>query len=229
MQLYVPARQLADENILDAARLSCQGRLAVCAIIEAMKPVHPEASAAPFRVGAKLRASRKAQGLTIDQVAEASRLTKGFISRVERDVTSPSVATLLTLCQVLSLSIGSLFEAANAELVALDDAPRINMGGSGAFERLITPRDQSKVQVLRSSLAPGADGGAALYTINCDVEVLHVLSGQVSLRFADRTVELGTGDTLTFSGREPHTWHNNGSTPSEVLWTLVPAAWSGSA
>jgi transcriptional regulator with XRE-family HTH domain len=48
-------------------------------------------------------------GLTLAQVAEASGLTKGFLSRLERDETSPSLATLVQLCQVLPLTIGSLF------------------------------------------------------------------------------------------------------------------------
>lgn len=194
-----------------------------------MRPVHPTASDDRVRVGSRLRASRRAQGLTIEQVAEATGLTKGFISRVERDETSPSVATLLTICQVLSLSVGSLFEAAQTAVVALADAPRINMGGTGAVERLLTPRGQSRVQVLRSTLEPGADGGAELYTVNCDVEVVHVAVGELTLRFPDRVVELATGDTLTFPGREPHTWHNPGTGRAEIIWTLVPAAWSGSS
>jgi transcriptional regulator with XRE-family HTH domain len=194
-----------------------------------MRPVHPAPSDDRIRVGARLRASRRAQGLTIDQVAEATRLTKGFISRVERDETSPSVATLLTLCQVLSLSVGSLFEAPETEVVALKDAPLINMGGSGTVERLVTPRGQSRVQVLHSTLQPGADGGEELYTINCDVEVVYVARGQLQVRFTDKVVDLSVGDTLTFPGREPHTWRNPGETTAEVMWTLVPAAWSGSA
>lgn len=194
-----------------------------------MRAVHPTPSEDRVLLGARLRASRRAQGLTIEQVADATRLTKGFISRVERDETSPSVTTLYTLCQVLSLPIGSLFESADTEVVALDDAPLINMGGHGAIERMVTPRSQSRVQVLRSTLQPGADGGAELYTINCDVEVVHVVTGQMAIDFSDKTVSLNEGDTLTFAGREPHTWRNPGSVATEVMWTLVPAAWSGSS
>lgn len=193
-----------------------------------MRAVHPTPSQDRVRVGARLRASRQAQGLTIEQLADATSLTKGFISRVERDETSPSVATLVTICQVLSLPIGSLFEGAETEVVKLADAPLINMGGRGAVERMITPRGQSHVQVLRSTLQPGADGGDDLYTINCDVEVVHVISGAMDVRFSDKTVNLAAGDTLTFSGRELHSWRNTGTGVAEVLWTLVPAAWSGS-
>ncbi|MEO6200272.1 MAG: helix-turn-helix domain-containing protein [Cryobacterium sp.] len=194
-----------------------------------MRPVHPAPSEDRVRVGARLRASRRAQGLTIEQVADATRLTRGFISRVERDETSPSVATLITLCQVLSLPVGSLFAEADIEVITLAQAPLINMGGTGAVERLVTPRGESRVQVLRSTLEPGAGGGDKLYTINCDAEVVHVISGRLSVRFADRSVELAAGDTVTFLGREPHTWQNPGDAPAEVVWTLVPAAWSGSA
>ncbi|MFE0426285.1 helix-turn-helix domain-containing protein [Streptomyces sp. NPDC058953] len=193
-----------------------------------MKALHPTPSGDPVRVGARLRSCRKAQGLTIEQVAAATGLTSGFISRVERDETSPSVTSLVTLCQVLSLPVGSLFEGADTEVIRLETAPRLNMGGHGVEDRMVTPRAQSKIQILRSLLEPDAHGGEDLYTINCDVEVLHVVSGEVAVRFTDRTETLAAGDTLTFSGREPHTWRNSGSGPAEVTWTFVPAPWSGS-
>ncbi|MEU6523925.1 helix-turn-helix domain-containing protein [Streptomyces sp. NPDC046924] len=193
-----------------------------------MKALHPKPSALPVRVGARLRACRQAQGLTIEQVAAATSLTRGFISRVERDETSPSVATLVTLCQVLSLPVGSLFEDADTEVIRLGDAPQINMGGRGVLDRMVTPRGQSKVQVLRSHLDAGANGGDDLYTINCDVEVIHVIAGEVTVLFTGRTETLTAGDTLTFPGREPHNWRNSGDSVAEVLWTFVPAPWSGS-
>ncbi|MGJ3561186.1 cupin domain-containing protein [Streptomyces sp. INA 01156] len=46
--------------------------------------------------------------------------------------------------------------------------------------------------------------------------------------FTGRTETLTAGDTLTFSGREPHNWRNSGDSVAEVLWTFVPAPWSGS-
>lgn len=194
-----------------------------------MRALALSASDTRVQLGARLRASRHAQSLTIEQVAAATGLTKGFISRVERDETSPSVATLLTLCQALSIPVGSLFEAAEAEVVRAASAPRINMGGSGADERLMTPRGQSRVQVIRSLMEPHATGGDELYTINCDVEVVQVVRGGIVVRFADSEVELATGDALTFHGSEPHTWTNPADEAAEAIWTIVPAAWSGAS
>lgn len=194
-----------------------------------MRAIHPDADANATPIGAKLRAARTSQGMSLGQLAETTGLSKGFLSRVERDETSPSVSTLVQLCQVLSLPVGALFAEPEVQKVSFADAPRINLGGVHADERLMSPRGEHRVQLLRSELEPDAHGGSDLYTINCDVEVLHVLSGEVTVRFADRSVPLSTGDALTFPGREPHTWRVDGGKPATVVWVIVPAPWSGSA
>lgn len=193
-----------------------------------MRPPHPFPSRGPVRLGAKLRASRLAQSLTIEQVAGAAGLTKGFVSRLERDETSPSVTSLVAVCEVLSLPIGSLFDQPEAGVIGLDDAPLINMGGAGALERLLTPRSEPRVQLLRSRIEPGGSGGAELYTVNCDVEVVHLIAGRLDLTLGESVMHLRPGDTLTFNGRGPHTWANSSAEPADVLWALIPAAWSGS-
>lgn len=194
-----------------------------------MRPV-PLSPTHDVRIGSRLRAARKAHGYTLDQLAAASGLTKGFLSRVERDETSPSVASLLTLCEVMSVDVGSLFSAPDVALVRRDEAPAINLGGTGVTEQLMTPRGQSALQLIHSRVDPGGSGGSDLYTINCELEVVYVLKGSIEMVFSDRTQKLSTGDALTFSGGEPHTWHNvSDSRGAEVIWVLVPAPWSGSA
>lgn len=191
-----------------------------------MRPVPSTSDHAPVRIGSRLRGSRLAQGLTLEQLAAVTGVTKGFLSRIERDTTSPSVATLVQICQALSLPVGSLFEAPEVQRVSRADAPRINMGGTAVDEWLITPRAEERVQVIRSTAQPHASGGDEVYTISCDVEVLHVITGEVTLSLEDRVEVLHPGDTLTFPGRAPHTWRA-GSEGAEFLWTLIPATWSG--
>ena len=194
-----------------------------------MRPL-PVSPTHEVRIGSKLRAARTAHGYTLDQLASATGLTKGFLSRVERDETSPSVATLINVCEVMSIEVGSLFSASEVALVRRGEAPAINLGGTGVDEKLMTPRGQSKLQLVHSAVEPGGSGGKDLYTINCEVEVLYVLKGTVELRFSDRVQKLSAGDALTFSGGEPHTWANTSETRSaELIWVMVPAPWSGSA
>lgn len=194
-----------------------------------MRPVHPDPSESRVAIGARLRNARTSQGLSLAQVATTAGLTKGFLSRLERDETSPSVATLVQLCQVLSVPVGALFAEPEIQKIALADAPLINLGGTDVTEHLVSPRSESRVQMIRSSMAPGATGGHELYTISSDVEVLHVLSGALTAHFVDRSVPLVAGDSLTFPGREPHNWSADPDVGAEVMWVIVPASWSGTA
>lgn len=193
-----------------------------------MRPMPVEPTNQRAAIGSRLRAARHAQQFTIDQLAVATGLTKGFISRIERDMTSPSVATLVALCEVLNLSIGDLFVVSEGELVTADNAPHINLGGTGVNERLLTPRRESRVQLVRSTVIPGGTGGDKLYTVNSPVDAVHVLFGSLTVQFSDRTWQLSPGDTLTFDGREPHTWQGDPLIETELLWVLAPAAWEGS-
>lgn len=193
------------------------------------RAISPSPSGDALAIGARLRLARLAQGLTIEQVAAAVGLTKGSVSRIERDQTSPSLPTLVALCQVLSIPVGALFEPPKNEVVPLARAPFINMGGTGVVERLLTPRGEPRVQLLRSRLEPGASGGAELYTINCELEAIHVLRGALTLRLTQSEVTLHAGDTMTLAGREPHTWRSASPERTEVIWIITPAAWSGSS
>ncbi|MFL6056590.1 MAG: helix-turn-helix domain-containing protein [Actinoallomurus sp.] len=191
-----------------------------------MKSVPIASGNQELRIGARLRDARQRQGLTIDQVAQSTGLTKGFISRIERDVTSPSVSTLVTVCAALSLPVGELFTAPKTDVVRKADAPDIQLTGRGAQERLLTPRGQGRVQLVRSVIGPGGTGGEELYTLNCEVEVVHVLRGSLRIQFSKSSTLLTEGDTLTFSGREPHSWLNpDENTAAEALWVIVPAPW----
>lgn len=182
---------------------------------------------AVLRIGPRLRDARVRQGLTIDQVAQITDLTKGFISRLERDMVSPSVATLVTICDALSLPVGDLFAAPKVDLVRSKEAPRIPLTGDGVEERLLTPREQGRLQLVRSTIEPLANGGSELYTLNAELEVLHVLKGKIELVFTGRTEVLGAGDTMTFAGREPHTWRNpSASQRAEAYWIISPATWT---
>jgi transcriptional regulator with XRE-family HTH domain len=175
-------------------------------------------------IGARLRAARSSAGLTLAAVAVQSGLTKGFLSRLERDEVSPSVASLVAVCGVLGLRVGELFEPPDTSLVRAGEAPAINFGGEGVHEVLLTPGTQRSVQVIRSVVEPGGGGGAELYALDCDVEVVHVLNGRLRLDLPEESVELGPGDAFTLPGTTPHTWGNASSTEAcEVLWTLVPA------
>jgi len=179
---------------------------------------------AEARIGARLRAARQAAGLTLAAVAEQAGLTKGFLSRLERDEVSPSVASLVTVCGVLGVGVGTLFEAPETNLVRAGEAPPINFGGRGLREHLLTAGAQRHLQVIHSRVEPGGGGGPELYALACDVEFVYVLTGTLRLLLPGEVVDLSIGDAFTMPGATPHTWTNPSTThPTEVLWALTPA------
>jgi transcriptional regulator with XRE-family HTH domain len=181
----------------------------------------PPASGAA--IGGRLRAARQARGLTLQQVADATTLIKGFISRLERDEVSPSVASLVSICEVLGIRVGELFEPPATSLVRAGEGRPINFGGTGVSELLLTPGTQSQLQVIHSRVEPGGGGGDELYTLDCEVEFVYVVRGRLQIRLSDDTVLLDAGDAFTFPGREPHTWSNAADGDCEVIWVLAPA------
>ena len=171
-----------------------------------MKALPLETAPGQALIGHRLRALREARRLTVAQLAEAAGVSKGFLSRLERDLTSPSVSTLVTLCQVLGASPGDVLDAPEVTVVRLADAPAVNLGGEGIRERLITPRGSRDLQILRADIAPRGRGEAELYTVDCRVEAVHVVTGRLELRTTEAVHLLEEGDTVTFPGREPHSW-----------------------
>ena len=81
--------------------------------------------------------------------------------------------------------------------------------------------DEWQAGAGRLILAKREDGSLA-----AEIDVLHVLSGDVEVHFADGTWQLGPGDTASFNGREPHSWTVLGDDGAELIWVLVPALWS---
>ena len=176
------------------------------------------------RIGARLRAARQARSLTIAQVAESAGLTKGFVSRLERDDVSPSVASLVTVCEVLGLRVGELFDPPETAVIRAGQGRPINFGGTGTHEELITPGTQQALEIIHARIDPGGNGGADLYTLACDVECAYVIAGHLTVVLETEEEDLGPGDTMTFPGRTPHTWRNTSAEDTcEVLWVLAPA------
>jgi len=175
------------------------------------------------RIGAQLRAARQASRKSMAEVAEQSGLTKGFLSKLERDLTSVSVASLIRLCDALGISVGSLFRAAKGEVVRKGEYPPINFGGRGVEEYLLTPSGEKRVQAILSDIEPGGGSGDEAYSLPVDVEFAFVLAGQLRIVVAGEEITLDAGDAFTFPSID-HTFRAIPSAdPTRVLWVFSPA------
>ena len=156
------------------------------------------------RVGAQLRAARLAARKSMAEVAEEAGLTKGFLSKLERDLANVSVASLIRLCDALGVSVGSLFQPSKGEVVRAGERPTINFGGKGMSEYLLTPAHERRMQAILSDIAPGGGSGDEQYALPADVELVFVMAGRLEITIDEELVILEEGDAFTFTASARH-------------------------
>ena len=175
------------------------------------------------KVGARVRSLRRERGLTIEQLAAATGLTKGFISQLERDRTAPSLASIARICDALGVRLGDIFEdEPRPALVRRAERPLAN-GVPSTRNHLLSLREERRFKAIESEIAPGAGAGDELSSLPGEMEFVYVLDGSLELRLGEETHVLETGDALTYPLSKPHTWRNGSEVESlRVLWLSVP-------
>src|ERR1700680_1431892 len=184
----------------------------------------PDAVPDGTRIGAQLKAARLAARMTMAEVAEQAGLTKGFVSKLERDLANVSVASLIRLCDALGVSVGWLFQTPKGEVVRRDTRPQINCGGRKMIEYLLTPSGEKRVQAILSDIEPGGGSGNEPYSLPADVEFVFILAGQLQVTVAGEQITLEQGDAFTFPANMEHTFYAPpGAGRTQVLWIVSPA------
>ena len=162
-----------------------------------LDPVPSEAA-----VGRKIRARRQELGLTLVEVADKSGLGRSFVSEIERDQVSPSIASLLKLCRALGLGLRDLFDERPSALIRWSERRRFNLGGHGFTDYALTPRNAKHMLATWTELAPDASAGDDYYALEADEELIVVIEGALTVRFeGEADIHMSTGDALTLDPR----------------------------
>ena len=163
--------------------------------------------------------------MTIAELASAADLSNGFISLLERDETNASVATLLRICELLGVRIGSLFEQPRTSLVRKRDREVVNFGGFGVEDVVLTPRWERSLEVIESTIEAGGRSGDEPHAFEADAELIYVLKGSLDVTMGDEVHPLRSGDALLIDPRDAHSWVNPSRTSdATVLWIITPAS-----
>ncbi|MFW0795699.1 helix-turn-helix domain-containing protein [Gordonia sp. CPCC 205515] len=169
--------------------------------------------------GPRLRILRQAKGMSLAAVAAEAGITKGFLSLAERGKTRVSVPTLLRICDVLDVQLGSLFDYPDDAVV--HGGTHMDMGGNDIDEYMLTPADEKYLQVMRSVIQPGG-GSDGTYNLDAETIFALILRGTVELTVDDEMRRLTAGDSTTFSARSMHGFVNPEQTVAEVVWAVTP-------
>lgn len=176
-------------------------------------------------LGADLRALRKTRGLTLDALASELDRSVGWLSQVERDMSTPSPSDLQALAQVFDVPVSLFFANKPAQpdeagyVVRGGYRRRIGSGESGLTEELLSPDLTDSFEVVHSTFAPGATSDG---TIRRETqEVGYLVSGKLDLWIDDHAFHLSTGDSFRIRN-QPYSWSNPHSDPAIAVWVISP-------
>jgi transcriptional regulator with XRE-family HTH domain len=178
-------------------------------------------------VGKKLKAIRLKNDLTIQELAERSRVSSNMISRIERGLTIPSVEILMKLAAVFGKSINYFVEEVSTthEIVFSSPGKRDTTVYEDARNMLTESftsglRDPQFTSFFCTVKRGGSSGVQNMY--HPGDELIYVLEGKLKVVIANETHVLNSGDSLSFKSHLPHRWDNIGDSDAKVIWTLSP-------
>jgi transcriptional regulator with XRE-family HTH domain len=184
----------------------------------------PAPAPAVLQLGPRIRALRQARKVTLRELAARAGVTESFLSQVEREVTSPSIASVQRIARALDLAIAELFteEAPRGRMVRRAARRQIAYPGLGAVDEFLTAGMTGRLQVILSTIQPGGGTGDEAYAHDSDEEVVIVLAGQLELWVADEHHLLEEGDTIAYASRLPHRNLNPSDQVAVVLFCVTP-------
>lgn len=174
-------------------------------------------------LGKRLRELRVTNGLTQEELANRCELSKGFISQVEGDQTSPSIATLMDILECLGTDIQTFFSEKPAEKIVFtpDDYFENEDGELGHKITWIVPNCQKNdMEPIILDLAPG--GSSTKEEPHSGEEFGYVLSGTVTVHIGDEKLKAKKGDCFYYYPDKDHYIENRSRQSAKVLWVSTP-------
>ncbi|HZU13828.1 MAG TPA: cupin domain-containing protein [Chloroflexota bacterium] len=175
-------------------------------------------------VGPLLRGVREGRGLSLSQLSRMCGLTRSFLSQVESNQASPSVASLQKIVSALDMTLGDLFQPPSEPnpVVRKAERRRIHYPGLELEDELLVPGMRGKLQVMHSRVEPHGSSGDEPYVHDADEECVIVLTGALEMDVDGIEYCLDEGDTITFCSRLPHSWRNPLDRTTECIWVITP-------
>ena len=175
-------------------------------------------------IGAKIKGTRLKLGLTQEELAARTELSKGFISQLERNLTSPSIATLADILEALGTDLASFFAGGDQnEKVAFtpDDMFEKTDDELGSSILWLVPNAQKNA--LEPILVTILAGGSTMEDDPHEGEEFgYVLSGSITLVIGARKLKLHKGDSFCFKPTETHYLTNPAKREAKVIWVSTP-------
>ncbi|WMC92494.1 helix-turn-helix domain-containing protein [Kineothrix sp. MB12-C1] len=177
-----------------------------------------------MKIGNKLKELRIQKGLTQEELASRCELSKGFISQLERDLTSPSIATLMDILQCLGTDLQEFFsENPQEEQIVFHETDyfeKIDDELGNKIEWIIPNAQKNIMEPIRLTLEPG--GSTYPDNPHEGEEFGYVLAGSIIITLGKKTIRAKKGETFYFTSNTTHYITANKKTGAVILWVSSP-------
>ncbi len=176
-----------------------------------------------MNIGAKIKDLRIKNGLTQEELANRSELSKGFISQLERDLTSPSIATLTDILQCLGSDLCTFFQEEREEQIVFKDSDYFEKKDSellNKVEWIIPNAQKNAMEPIRLTLEPGG----TTYPDNPHEgeEFGFVLSGTIYIYLGKKRYKAKKGESFYFKADTTHYIKAGDKSGAVLLWISNP-------
>ena len=176
-----------------------------------------------MNIGQKIKELRMEKDLTQEELADRCELSKGFISQLERDLTSPSIATLMDILQCLGTNLNEFFSEDEEEQVVFDDDDffeKIDDDLSNKIEWIIPNAQRNMMEPIRLTLKPG---GSTYPDLPHEGEEFgYVLQGAIKIHVGSKVYHAKKGNAFYFKPHATHYIEATSSCGARLIWVSTP-------
>lgn len=174
-----------------------------------------------MEIGSKIKELRVIKGLTQEELADRTELSKGFISQLERDLTSPSIATLADILQCLGVSVADFFaEDSDEQIVfqAEDYFEKTDDSLRNKVEWIIPNAQKNLMEPIRLTLEPG--GETYPDTPHEGEEFGFVLKGEITIYLGKKKYKAKKGESFYYTPDKGH--YISSEKGAQIIWISSP-------
>lgn len=174
-----------------------------------------------MEIGTKLKALRLKNNLTQEELADRTELSKGFISQLENDLTTPSIDTLNDILVVLGSTMGEFFQNEESEALVFHKEDYFSKDYGDSVTTWLVPSAQKNA--MEPILLDLNERGAAETDMPHEGEEFgYVISGTVKLTVGKRSFVVEAGETFYYKADKKHSLENVTDKKATVLWISCP-------
>ena len=172
-------------------------------------------------IGKKLKELRLQNELTLGDLASRSELTKGFLSQVERNLTTPSIATLADSVEALGSNLSEFFhEEEEKQIVFSNQDFFVDEQEDYQIEWVIPNAQKNQMEPIVLTLHP--HGKSQEMSSYQGEEFGYVLKGTITIVQGNKKYKVKAKETFYMSGDKSHYLYNHGNSEAKVLWVTTP-------